>query len=352
MAKVSVVAPVYGVEKYIDQFLQSIREQTLQDIEVILVDDGSKDRCPVILDDFAQEDDRYIVIHQPNGGVATARNTGLNRVTGEYVYIIDSDDWLTPDALEKLYDAAKKHDADMVYGDWIREPEGGKSQQMACFPRPFVTSDPETIAMLHRSVFTNDKVFAKCPEFEYIVHFGGAPWRAMVRTSIIKDNKLSFDSYVRGMGDDILFTLNEYEYVHSIVYIQHPTYHYRVIEGSYTHGYKENYLETVERIYERMELFLEENNKDDITRKFYYYRVLLYLQQGMGRYFKNSQNPKDESELYLEFRKLMDTEPYKSARCKAPLHIIANKRKKLCYYMLRMGLYRIYWNVIKWKLRK
>ena len=102
MCKISVVATVYNKEKYIGEFLESIEKQRLQDIEVILVDDGSSDACAQILDDFARKDERYKVIHQPNRGVSDARNSALNHARGEYVYIVDSDARLADNALETM----------------------------------------------------------------------------------------------------------------------------------------------------------------------------------------------------------------------------------------------------------
>lgn len=346
MAKVSIVAPVYGVEKYIDQFLQSIREQTLQDLEVILVDDGSPDNCPAILDAFAATDSRYTVIHQKNGGVSRARNTGLAAVTGDYVYIVDSDDWLTPDAVEKLYDAAVSTGADIIYGDWIEEFPSGRADKIVCFPKPFVTEDPATISAMQCAVFSNNYgLDIKTKDFDSIGHMGGAPWRVMFRTSVIKENHLEFDPYVRGLGDDILFTLHVYEHAKKIAYIQHPIYHYREVAVSYSHGYKANYLEAVGLIYEHMEKFLRDYGKNETTWSFYYYRVLIYFTQGMARYFKNSGNPKSEQERFAEFKKTLQTEPYRTALKKAPLGVIQNKRSKYSFWMLRMGLYSLYWRM-------
>lgn len=185
MPKVSIVAPVYGVEKYIEQFLQSIKELTFQDIEVILVDDGSKDNCPAILDAFVKEDDRYKVIHKKNEGVSIARNTGIANATGEYVYIVDSDDWLVPDSVEKMYAAAISTGADIVYGDWIREKDTGEATRVFSFPKDFVTDNSETIKALQCGVLSNNNNIHR-PEFSCIRHLGGAPWRGMIRLSLIK----------------------------------------------------------------------------------------------------------------------------------------------------------------------
>ena len=112
--KVSVVVPIYGVEKYLKQCVDSILAQTLPDIEVILVDDGSPDKCPEIVDQYAQQDKRVVAIHQPNGGYGVAVNHGISVARGEYIGIIESDDWIEPTMYEKLYNNAIKNNSDVV----------------------------------------------------------------------------------------------------------------------------------------------------------------------------------------------------------------------------------------------
>ena len=122
MAEISVIVPIYKVEKYIDQCIQSILEQTFSDYEVILVDDGSPDNCGIICDEYAKKDKRVHVIHQKNGGISAARNAGLNsffcNVDNKYVTFIDSDDWISAYYLEQLYTTAIMTDADIVSCDY------------------------------------------------------------------------------------------------------------------------------------------------------------------------------------------------------------------------------------------
>lgn len=103
---ISVIVPVYRVEQYLPQCVDSILAQTLSDIEVILVDDGSPDRCPAICDEYAVRDSRVCVIHQENGGLSAARNAGIERASGEYLCFIDSDDWISPEYCQRLWEAA------------------------------------------------------------------------------------------------------------------------------------------------------------------------------------------------------------------------------------------------------
>ena len=113
--KISVIIPVYNVEKYIKQCLDSIVNQTLEDIEIICIDDGSTDNSPYILEKYAIKDDRIIVITNDHKGAGAARNSGLRIAKGNYISFVDSDDWIGISAYEKLYNAAISKDADMVF---------------------------------------------------------------------------------------------------------------------------------------------------------------------------------------------------------------------------------------------
>lgn len=114
---VSVVIPVYNVEQYLCECVDSVLNQTMQDFEIILVDDGATDSSGMICDQYAQQDPRIRVIHQSNGGLSAARNTGLDAASGTYVYFLDSDDYIVSHALEQLRELAEKEDANVVFFD-------------------------------------------------------------------------------------------------------------------------------------------------------------------------------------------------------------------------------------------
>lgn len=112
--KISVIVPIYNVEKYLNRCVKSILKQTYKNIEVILVDDGSTDDSGKICDQLAEKDDRIKVIHKKNGGMSDARNAGLEIVSGEYIAFVDSDDWVSPVMFERLYATLKKYDTELV----------------------------------------------------------------------------------------------------------------------------------------------------------------------------------------------------------------------------------------------
>lgn len=123
--KISIIVPVYKVEEELERCVQSLVNQTYKNIEIILVDDGSPDRCPKLCDQYALEDNRIYVVHKKNGGLSDARNAGLERATGEYVLYVDSDDYIDVDACERFMSATDVQDVDIVVGNAIMEKSDG-----------------------------------------------------------------------------------------------------------------------------------------------------------------------------------------------------------------------------------
>lgn len=166
--KVSVVVPIYKVEKYLRQCVDSILAQTLKEIEIILVDDGSPDACPHIIDEYATKDCRVIPVHQKNGGYGRAVNHGVSLARGEYIGIIESDDWIEPAMYEKLYNKAKQSDSDVVKADFFiynsqnkrrpNKPYSQRASQVSLSNAPdssFTVRDYPQIVMYHASLWSN-----------------------------------------------------------------------------------------------------------------------------------------------------------------------------------------------------
>lgn len=131
---VSIIVPIYGVEEYLNKCIESIVNQTYKNIEIILVDDGSPDKCPEICDAFSQKDKRIKVIHKKNGGLSDARNVGIDHANGEYFVFVDSDDWIEDTMVEHLLSACKKYDVELV--TCARYITDGRSTSMVVFDGP------------------------------------------------------------------------------------------------------------------------------------------------------------------------------------------------------------------------
>ena len=179
MPKVSVVIPVYNVEKYLDKCVNSILSQTYTDFELILVDDGSPDNCPKMCDEWAKKDSRIIVIHKENGGVSAARNDGIVRASGDYLLFVDSDDYINKDLLKVCYENLLNQDLDIL-----------------SFNYAFV--DTENVVYPTKNLSVGEWTLNSNQEkFDYyksiITPYGGwAMWTRCFKTSLVKNNGISF----------------------------------------------------------------------------------------------------------------------------------------------------------------
>ena len=162
MIKVSVIIPVYNVEKYLEECLQSVCNQTLKDIEIICINDGSKDKSGQILKDFAQKDKRIVLIEQKNQGVSIARNNGLKAATGKYISFIDSDDMVEPDFFEKLYLSAEKYNVDIAIAGYkkINKRKLIKTH-LRYWKNEKITQRTKMLETLLRTAFVWNKLYKK-----------------------------------------------------------------------------------------------------------------------------------------------------------------------------------------------
>lgn len=217
---VSVIVPVYRAEKWINQCVDSLLGQSYRNIEVILVDDGSPDRSGAICDEYAAADSRVKVIHQPNGGVSVARQTGMDNATGEYTIHADPDDWVEPTMIEELVAKAREEDADMVICDYISEHDYGQEYNRMDLPlRP--TADD----LLRRLL---------------LQQLHGSCWNKLVRRAC--SNGVRFTQDMRVFEDEF-FNLKILlsGKVRQVSYLAKAFYHYRMNnESSLCHTINEN----------------------------------------------------------------------------------------------------------------
>ena len=148
LEKISVIVPVYKVEKYLKRCVESIVQQTYQNIEIILVDDGSPDRCPEMCDEYARRDARIKVIHKSNGGLSDARNAGLNIASGDYISFVDSDDWIEEDFIEILYKNMKKENADISIIGYTLIWESGRKKRFTSDDEYYVFDKEDAVREL------------------------------------------------------------------------------------------------------------------------------------------------------------------------------------------------------------
>ncbi len=212
---VSVIIPIYNVFDYLPQCLDSVRRQTYENIEVLLVNDGSTDGSSAVCREYVRRDSRFQLIDKANSGVSDSRNQALDRAAGKYVQFIDGDDWLTPDATETLVHAAESTGTDLVIAHFYRVAEDHVA------PRGHIKKD----RVLTRQEFAEEMM--KAPANYYY----GVLWNKLYRRSILEAHRLRFDSQVNWC-EDFLFNLEYIEQVRLVAVVSDPIYYYRKRENS------------------------------------------------------------------------------------------------------------------------
>lgn len=245
MPKVSIIVPIYNVERYLDRCMQSLLHQTLHDIEIILVDDGSPDQCPRMCEEYAQQDSRIKVIHKENGGLGFARNAGLEIATGEYVAFCDSDDFVEMNMYEKLYEEAISSDADVVFSNFFTETKVGKwiaSQEVK-----------ERTEWKGKEIeeFMLDMV-ASAPYVKQERKYQMSVWHSIYRRSILEDHHIRFYSEREVLSEDFPFQMEYLKHAQKVVYLPQAFYHYCSNGGSLTHSFNPDKFGRVKVLYDIM----------------------------------------------------------------------------------------------------
>lgn len=216
---ISIIVPCYGVEKYLNRCLDSLVNQTLKDIEIILVDDESPDNVPMMCDDWASKDSRIKVIHKKNGGLGFARNSGLEIASGEFVAFVDSDDFVDLNMYETLYSKAVAEAADAVFCNMKFFRDGTAKV------RYDVTKEVSFWGRDEVDDFLLDYVAPKLNE-ERDVKYTMSVWHAIYRNRVIKDNHISFVSERQYVSEDCPFNIDFLSKALKVVYVPNSMYYY------------------------------------------------------------------------------------------------------------------------------
>jgi glycosyltransferase involved in cell wall biosynthesis len=242
MSVISIIVPIYNVEKYLRDCMDSLINQSYKNLEIILVDDGSNDSCGELCEEYALNDSRIKVVHKINAGLGRARNTGLSYATGEYIYFLDSDDWLELRFFERMLRVIEDYGADMVICGFNR-----------------VTDKKVEVhnTVSETSVFSNDKIIEdiflpmigrkSTQREDYTINM--CVWTNLYKKSIIDENKIEFLSEREYLSEDICFNLKYLYYSKKVVMIPDCLYNYRNNPISLTNCYKDNEYFMIIRLY-------------------------------------------------------------------------------------------------------
>lgn len=303
MMKVSVIIPVYNVEEYLETCLQSLIKQTLQDVEFICIDDGSTDRSREILESYAAEDQRFVLLSQHNQGQGTTRNNGIKNARGKYLIFVDSDDYIKPGTLQELYGFAEKYNADMVRFNYCQynETDGRcKHFSFACQIKKKYRFD------LKKIPYYSWRDFKRGCLTELDVH----AWLYFFRTDFIRNNNIEFAPARR--GEDHLFTNGALLLAEKIYYLDKEYYTYRNRPASTVNSCGMDNMSVFDNIEMMRQFIYSHGLGDELQEEFLDYRKKVlgwhyYQNQAsmLGEYEKRCRELLDPAE-YLEMLEIAD----------------------------------------------
>lgn len=253
MTKLSIIVPVYNVEKYLPKCLESLIKQTLKDIEIICVNDGSMDNSLAILKEFASKDSRIRIIDNQHQGVAKTRNTGIEQSTGEYIGFVDSDDYIDIDFFEKLYNSATKSNSDIAIASIL------KHKNFFNIYNAKYTKEETAITIQDKIKLCEDKK-----------HFFFYAWNKIYHSGFIKENNIKFSE--GQIYEDVMFAIKALYYSNKIISVYGTKYHYIEHENSLT-KYKDKTGEKEQdlvKAYSELQEFCNSKNIEIPERLNYY----------------------------------------------------------------------------------
>lgn len=275
MKKVSVIVPIYNVEKYLDKCLDSLVHQTLQEIEILAINDGSPDQSQKIIDRYVQEyPDKVVGLIKPNGGIASVRNYGIEHATGEYIGYLDGDDYVEPEMFEKLYEAAKREDADVSICNFY-----------------FTYED-------HEEPFTEGP-YSSCKEMMIKLH--AVLWNKIYRTDFVKELGNRFIEGYRYEDASYMYKLAPH--MKKFVFVDEPLLHYVQRPGSSMASHNHKVKEVVYIFEDLYEYFKNQGIYQEYYEELEYLSIRFFL----GQPFRSAVKIKDKQDRKKTLEMLIHT---------------------------------------------
>lgn len=329
--KVSVIVPIYNVEPYLKQCVDSIRNQTLKDIEIILVDDGSPDRCPEMCDQFAKEDNRIRVIHQENQGVSVARNNGVKAAVGEWLSFCDPDDWMDEAQLSALYAQAEQEAADIAICGCYRINE---DSQMIVYN--IIDDAVPTCVFCGKSVM---ELAYECLLPGYLREQGytnfciNVPWGRIYRAELVRD--IEFPKGIHPAEDDI-YNYTVFAKAQKVLIVQkclHYNRTYSGVMGNFQKNCARNAQKAIRIEKDCLERICDRKEFEALADRIETGKLSFVLKS----YFFNPSNPDSYGIRKQELRQyLAGNTVYLKYPKNKPYYTL---KQKITYYLLRFHVY-------------
>lgn len=290
--KVSVILPIYNVEEFLPKSIESVMDQTYRNLEIVLVDDGSTDSCPKICDDYARKDKRIKVIHKKNGGLSSARNAGIDMASGEFIYFLDSDDYIETNLVEMCVSVIQTTMCDVVVFNHVIESESKEEIGKTHFSQQQIITD------------TIDKKMKYVSNILLKYQVGWNAWNRFYKADIIRDNKLYYPDNNVIFAEDQAFALLIALYQKKMVVVEDVLYHYLQRETSIMGKNKKPPLSKFVKLCLDYENYVETMSEDTV-QCFEKYKAKIFLRLLVNE-LKYSSN--DFNDAVMRVRDLPDNE--------------------------------------------
>lgn len=285
--KVSIIVPIYNVEKYLARCLESLVNQTLKEIEIICVNDGSIDGSQQILNQYFDKDGRMIIVEKDNSGVSDTRNLGFTYATGEFIAFVDSDDWLDVNAINSMYEEAKNNQCEIVMCGYVREFETHYKPKQFNFGNKVLYEGRE-LKVLHRQLFGPlDYELGQPQSLDSL----GTVWGKLYQRKLIEKMGAKFVSLNEiGSNEDGLFNMEVMYFSKRIMFINQPYYHYwKENQNSITNRYNPQLQEQFKCLFDYMNRLIEKYQLNvDYQKALQNRRCMSVLGLGLNEIFNRS----------------------------------------------------------------
>lgn len=332
MEKVSFIIPVYRIdEEYLKECIESVLKQSYNNIEIILIDDGSPDNCGKVCDEYAAKDSRVISIHQENAGVSVARNNGITRASGDYIAFVDSDDWVEADYAEKIITAFKDEPADIVLFGY--SSEYGKVSDVHLIGKNAMY-EGEEIDFLRKGILNPIGI---CLE-----NIPASPWAKVFRREFIKETKLLYVPGLKRMQDNV-FCFDAYGKARNVKYINTVVYHWRANENSVCYKYNPQIIAISEKVLNEFRNRIVKIDDESYNEMYDCKVINILFGEYMRSYFRHESNTKTRGNKIKEFEDLcLKNDLYRNAISKVKTEYLG-KKYALMTKLARKKLFSMIW---------
>lgn len=288
---VSIIVPVYKVpEQYLRKCIESIIAQTLEKIEILLVDDGSPDQCGKVCDEYAEKDNRIRVLHKNNGGLSSARNYGFKAATGKWIMFVDGDDWIEPDMCQVMYVAGEEKHVQLV---------------MCGIMKDYGKSSTE-----YKFYLEDGKVYkeqeCKWLQQQLLVYNGNiaVAYAKLINREVLTENQIFHDEILKQGAEGLEFNLRLFEKLKSANFINKPFYHYVYNENSISASHDELNHEFVIKCFQKIKSFIDTSDNKEMLKEWFDNRLLyVIITTAISGYFNptNTESYADKKRKYAAY---------------------------------------------------